>query len=220
MQQCNKNISGGATARVPPGSGIGGRSGGRHSALVEPYFSNINSPSRPKRKQKINREQNRSSDLSGATSGGGGGNYLGPNRNLTNTTSINDFQGNSNNGRMQSRSNTAGIRSLPTTAQTGTTQDGAAARVFPMIHPRDSMPSASVNVLETRGNSVNLNLLPIPLEEGPSNFLHQSGGMAGAGSAHGNSSSTTVVGMDAPMVAATTAHLSSVSSGSGGEHQV
>ena len=91
-----------------------------------------------------------------------------------------------------------------------------------MIHPRDSMPSASVNVLETRGNSVNLNLLPIPSDVGPSNFLHQSGGMAGAnaGSAHGNSSSTTVVGMDASMVAATTAPLSSVSSGSGGEHQV
>ena len=82
------------------------------------------------------------------------------------------------------------------------------------------MPSASVNVLETRGNSVNLNLLPIPSEEGPSNFLHQSGGMAGAGPAHGNSSSTAVVGMNASMVAATTAHLSSVSSGSGGEHQV
>ena len=54
---------------------------GRHSATVEPYFSNINSPSRPKRKQKINREQNREI-----------GPMLGPNRNIAAAAAVNDFQ--------------------------------------------------------------------------------------------------------------------------------
>lgn len=34
---------------------------GRHPVMVEPYFANLSSPSRPRRKQKINREQNRES---------------------------------------------------------------------------------------------------------------------------------------------------------------
>merc|ERR1712077_123597 len=38
-----------------------------NSALVEPYLSNAHSPSRPRRKQKINREQNRELNSSNST---------------------------------------------------------------------------------------------------------------------------------------------------------